>query len=483
MKTPILVVDDREEDLLAITAVLVGEDYELVTARSGHEALLKVLATNFAVILLDVHLPDIDGFEVATIIKQRERSRHTPILFLTADENDSLGIYKAYSVGAVDYLAKPMDPDVVRAKVGIFADLYRKDQRIRSQADALRLVAERRYQNLSEAVPEIVLSAEADGTTTHVNRRWTEYTGSAPEVAHGKLWLDGAHHDDATEIEPRWRAALTGRQELSGELRLQRHDGVWRWHRYHVVPELDGGTLVGWIGTFSDCDDLKQAVRARDEFLSIASHELRTPLTALQLQLQAIEGRIQSSATTRVLERLDTALRQTRRLERLIENLLDVSRIATGQMRLDREHVDLGSTVAEVLERLGEHAHRAGCPLSVRCASGVTGEWDHLRLEQVITNLVVNAIQYAPGAPIEISVDNLGESARLQVRDHGAGISSADAERIFGRFERAVSARAIGGLGMGLYISRQIVEAHHGKITVESQPGDGATFIIDLPRA
>jgi CheY-like chemotaxis protein len=181
----ILVVDDLPENLLALEAILAQEDYRLVRATSGPEALRAILEQDFAVILIDVVMPGMDGFDVVDLVKRRERSRHTPIIFLTAAGTKLDFIYRGYSVGAVDYLLKPIDPDVLRAKVAIFAELFRKDRRIREQGEALR-------RNLAEAIPQIVWTAGGDGTITYFNRRWCEYTGHAA----GADWKAAIAPDD-----------------------------------------------------------------------------------------------------------------------------------------------------------------------------------------------------------------------------------------------------------------------------------------------
>jgi signal transduction histidine kinase len=227
-------------------------------------------------------------------------------------------------------------------------------------------------------------------------------------------------------------------------------------------------------------EQLEQAVAARDQFLSIASHELKTPLTALSLSLQALaRGGERQEAST--IERVRIAQRQTRRLTSLIESLLDASRIATGRFPLHREHFELGQLVSEVLSRFRDEADRAGCALSLRQAGPVIGHWDRLRIDQVVSNLVSNAIRYGRGAPIECEVDRLHDAARVRVTDHGIGIARDDLARIFGRFERAVPTRKYGGLGLGLHIASEIVQAHGGAISAESSHGAGSTFTVTLP--
>ena len=684
-RVPILLVDDRLEDLLALTSILDEPGYELVTARSGGDALRCALAQDFAVIVLDVVMPEVDGFEVATLLRRRARSQHTPIIFLTGADADARSIYRGYSVGAVDYLVKPIAADVLRAKVATFVDLFRKDGRIQSQAEALVAAerrtrelelaeaerrGERRYRNLADAIPEIVWTCDPSGAVTHVNRRFYAYTGLGAGILPA-TWLDQVHPAERDACGVRWAEALRAGTMLEVECRLRAVDGVYRVHLCRAVPERGpGGEIVGWIGTHTDLDDLvraraqteaarrrtelvaeaslvlgtsldltvalarvadsivsevadaclidavdaadpadaadddarwreplvaghrdparigeleqawrrrdgdaargragraellrvldaealgalvgdpdrrdrlrgfgfraamtvpivaggrtlgaitcfaatrrwdmddlgmledlgrragaatlnallyaraERAVRARDEFLSVASHELRTPLSALMLQLGGLE-RLLAGADESIGRKVGASLRHTERLARLIDSLLDVSRLATGRLSLSLEDCDLGELVEEVVDRMSEGAQRAGCALSVRAPRGVRGQWDRLRIDQVVTNLVTNAVKYGAGHPIEIDVGGDREAAVVTVRDHGIGLAADDIARIFDRFERAAPARHYGGLGLGLFIAREILRAHGGEIVAARAPGEGAVFTVRLPR-
>ena len=273
-----------------------------------------------------------------------------------------------------------------------------------------------------------------------------------------------------------------------------RKDGTQFWASVVITALHDpGGRLVGFGKVTRDLTarrkmdeerlllaQAEESIRLRDEFLSIASHELKTPLTALQLQLQGVHRRIVDVDPV-LATRIERAVRSGQRLADLIEALLDVSRIATGRFELKRERFDLATTVHDVVERLGESAAREGSPLQVEAQLGLVGSWDRLRLEQVLTNLLANAIKYGAGRPIDVQLTAERGEVVLRVTDHGPGVPEQDLQRIFGRFERASSLRNYGGLGLGLYVARQIVEAHGGTVSAQNLPGRGAEFSVRLP--
>lgn len=230
----------------------------------------------------------------------------------------------------------------------------------------------------------------------------------------------------------------------------------------------------------------QEAVRVRDEFLSIAAHELRTPLTALTLRLRNLEqwlGRAPNVGLDgNVLPQVDRAIRQAGRLADLVDTLLDVSRIIGGRLAIQPESTDLAELVHEVAETFVEQARTVGCTLFVEAPEQLVADVDRFRVEQVITNLLTNAIKYGSGAPIEVRLALHDGFAELSVRDHGIGIKATDTARIFEKFERAVPTRNYGGFGLGLYITRHLVEAHGGTIRVQSEPGRGSLFTVCLPR-
>jgi signal transduction histidine kinase/uncharacterized membrane protein affecting hemolysin expression len=232
--------------------------------------------------------------------------------------------------------------------------------------------------------------------------------------------------------------------------------------------------------------EAQEAVSARDAFLSMASHELKTPLTALLMEVQlslrmARRGKEGALAPERMTAKLETLERLAHQLRKLIGNLLDVSRIQAGRLDLERGEMDFVALVREVIERAEADLARAGSTVTIEAPEKLVGLWDRLRLDQVVTNLVANASKYGSGKPIVVRLERAGQEARLSVTDQGIGISPDDQKRIFERFERAVSTQHYAGFGLGLWIVRQIVEAHGGTIAVESTPGTGATFTVALP--
>jgi signal transduction histidine kinase len=228
----------------------------------------------------------------------------------------------------------------------------------------------------------------------------------------------------------------------------------------------------------------QEAIGVRDDFLSVAAHELKTPLTTLQLHVDVLERSAEQAGggDQKASRRLSSVARQVDRLTRLVDGLLEVSHISAGHMALQREPCDLAEVVRSVVSQLEIPAAKAGSRLEVDLPpSAVWGLWDRLRLEQVVVNLVSNAIKYGAGQPIRVGLNPDGGRALLTVQDHGIGIAPADVDRIFDRFERAVSTQHYGGLGLGLYIARQIVLAHGGEIRVSSQPARGSEFTVELP--
>lgn len=303
------------------------------------------------------------------------------------------------------------------------------------------------------------------------------------------------HPDDHARVIERIEASARSSETFEVEYRvIWPRDKSIHWHyAYGKVLTDDAGNPVRSIGAMMDITArkhaeraLQTAVRTRDEFLSIASHELKTPLTSLRIQTQMRLRELQKGdsaafAIDKLRKMIEGDERQINRLTRLIDDMLDVARISSGKLTVTPETVDLGALVHEVCERLAEQVAAAGCTVAIENPEPVVGQWDRFRIEQVVTNLITNAIKYGDGKPVAVHIGSNKEKGVLVVKDRGRGIPKVDHERIFLQFERAVGQGDVAGLGLGLYIVRQILAAHGGSIRVESEIGAGASFIVELP--
>jgi len=285
----LLLVDDREENLVALRAILEPLGENLISARSGEEALRALLHEDFACILLDVQMPGLDGFDTADLIKQRERSKSIPIIFLTAISKEEQHVFRGYSAGAVDYLFKPFDPQVLRSKVAVFIDLHRKTAELRRQGELLRerdvteerRVSEDRYRQLADAMPQIVWAADREGCATYYNRRWYEYTGQSVESAGEAGWKLAVHPDDLPAAVARRAETLASGDVYEFEYRFRASDGTYRWHLARAVPIRGaGGAIDFWIGTATDIHDHKRTQQAQ-RFLLETGELLGTSLDYL----------------------------------------------------------------------------------------------------------------------------------------------------------------------------------------------------------
>ncbi|MDC0669062.1 PAS domain-containing sensor histidine kinase [Nannocystis radixulma] len=317
---------------------------------------------------------------------------------------------------------------------------------------------------------------------------------TADEWKQPNFWLELVHPGDkAQALADSHRVFREGHGSSSYRWLTKGGRTLWVTSRMTLIVDK-AGVPIGLRGVTMDETGIKQAeaqrlldaqeaIRARDEFLSIASHELRTPLTAALLNVHLLERSLkQLSVPPRVGEIVAKVERQQIRIANLLDGLLDVARIRVGRLELAREYdVDLAEVVRDVVDRLQPDFAHPGCAVDLASAGLVRGHWDRLRLEQVVMNLLSNALKYGNRAPIEIAVTSDGVTAKLVVRDHGIGIPRTSQARVFERFERAASSRHYGGLGLGLYIVRQIVEAHGGTISLDSEPNVGSTFTVELP--
>ena len=316
----ILLVDDREENLVALEAILEPLGHRLVSVTSGTAALKELLLGDFACILLDVRMPDLDGFELASLIKQRERSQHIPIIFVTALSPDERQVYRGYSAGAVDYIFKPIDPEVLRSKVAVFVELWLKTRQLQEQAERLReqelaaveRVNEARYRQLADAMPQMVWATDVKGRAVYFNRRWFEYTGMTPEEAGAEAWQAAVHPDDLPLALSRREQTLATGDTFEIEYRFRARDGTYRWHLGRAVPIRDqDGRIEFWVGTATDIHD-RRRVEDQRSFIVAAGDALSRSLDYRETLKQVAElavGEIADSCAVHVVEPEGTLVR------------------------------------------------------------------------------------------------------------------------------------------------------------------------------
>jgi len=388
IQAKLLIVDDLPENLLALEALIKREDRIVFKALSADEALSLLLQHEFAMAILDVQMPGMNGFELAELMRGTEMTKNIPIVFVSAAGRELNYAFKGYESGAVDFLHKPLDIHAVKSKVNVFVDLYRQSKAMKVQVEAL-------------------------------------------------------------EQSRREQEAL--------------------------LKQLQNTQL-----------ELEQAVRMRDDFMSIVAHEVRTPLNGLILETQLRKMHLaRDNAAAFTLEKMhamvDRDERQIKSLIRLIEDMLDVSRIRTGKLSIRPTRFDLAAQVRNLLQSFTQQIEAAESSVTLDAEQPVVGKWDEFRIEQVVSNLLTNALRYGAKSPITVKVYSENGQARVDVQDYGIGIGEENQVRIFQQFERVSATHAVAGLGLGLFISEQIVTAHGGTISVESRIGEGALFRVCLP--
>ncbi len=539
----ILIVDDEPINLMVLETVLEDPGYRLVRAESADQALLALMAEDFALLILDVRMPSMTGFELATLIKQRKKNEQIPIIFLTAYYNEDQHVLEGYSSGAVDYLHKPINPTVLRSKVGIFANLYRQsreleriNRRLGDEA-AERREAQRRlhelnrtleqrvkartqdlvertrvlesaqeqlreqaaqFQGLADAAPGFIWSTDAQGRFTFMSRRFEEFTGVPFEQLRAGGWQSVLHPEDCEVGAHLFLEAIRNRVPLSGRMRLRRADGTYRWIESSAVPLADDKSdpttgFRGLIGLSMDISDLvfaeqalREADQRKDAFLATLAHELRNPLAPIRNAVHIL--RTQGSPDTASRKLQDIVDRQVGQMARMVDDLLDVSRISRGKLELRRERVTLQQVIQGAVETsrplIDQNRHQLEVVLP---AKPLYLNADLTRLSQVFANLLNNAAKYTEASGrIKLLAEEHGAEVVVSVIDSGVGIPARQMANLFDLFSQGDNERRLagGGLGIGLSLVKQLVELHQGRVMAQSEgPGCGSQFRVHLPLA
>jgi signal transduction histidine kinase/DNA-binding response OmpR family regulator len=491
----ILVVED-DPNVRDMLALLLGTRWTVRIAPDGDTAMAMVRQAPPDLVISDVRMPAVDGITLLRRFRDDPATRDVPVILISgqAGEQETIAGLEA---GADDFLVKPFSARELLVRVQTRLEVTAMRRRNAQQEAALESM--RRHtdwtERLLDSLPVPLLLLEP-GTARIL------FANRASHALCGRVLARGlpVHQvvsfrlpDDegGGPILARELAPLSSDSKLRGR-RLVCHTGngtLFLLADSELIAQVQEHLPVAVL-TLRDITrlveheaELRRTVHLREEFLSIASHELRTPITTLGLQTDLMLRNQRADAMDETMRRKLTVIRkQVTRLDQLVNALLDVSRLMAGRLELVADDVDLASVVTDAIDSVRESAERAGSPIVVRGVPSVPGHWDRLRLGQVVTNLLSNAIKFGHGHPVEVDLSASDERARVTVTDHGVGIPAEARERIFGRFERASSERHFPGLGLGLWISKQIIEACHGTITVESEAGQGATFTVDIPR-
>jgi PAS domain S-box-containing protein len=538
----ILLVDDRPENLLALEAILEPLGQGLVRAYSGEDALREVLRHDFAVILMDVQMPGMNGFETAELLKARDKSKHVPIIFLTAISKDDEYVFQGYTVGAVDYMFKPLNPDILRSKVNVFVELYMKTRELQRQDELIResekrelemkhmgelLESEARVAAIVSSAQEAIITFDKDQCISLFNSAAERMFGRPAGAVLGKVRLE-----DLLEAESRGRFADRMRRAvrttpgltrpstrtpeldvLSGirsdgtrfpiELSLsllelttsqvytaivrditerQKAEEALKAHTVALANTTEELTAVN-DELHERQRELEKAISARSRFYASMSHELRTPINAILGYSSLLLDNVYGSLNERQVNGIERTHRAAKHLLELVNDILDLSKIEAGKMELQLEPVVFPGVIEDLFVTVRPLADEHGSELSLHDAVSRTIVSDPRRVRQIVLNLLSNAIKFGRGKPIRVECRALEDGGiEVDVIDQGVGIAEEDLDKIFDEFVQLSKTSRQEGTGLGLPISKRLAEALGGSLIVESRVSIGSTFRLTLPQ-
>lgn len=546
-RVDILLVDDRSENLLALEAILEPLGQRLVRASSGEDALRALLEREFAVILLDVQMPGMNGFETAEMIKSRERTRFTPIIFLTAISKDEEYVFRGYSVGAVDYIFKPFQPAILQSKVQVFVDLYRQQKRISEQEQRVAelerqelelqhmnelLQSEARFRDIVSTAMDAILVFDEKGKVSLVNAAAERMFGTRAEDAIGRSIAQFFPEGEAGTVITTLRET-TGSRAASGGNGNETPTQATPSPRSFLGRRANGDTFpieasisalvndTGRTYTLIVRDvserkraeqalreqaqslarsakelktlneelsrrqaDLERAMTARSRFYASMSHELRTPINAVLGYSTLLLERIYGPLNEKQAEGIERTQKAARHLLELVNDVLDLSKIEAGKIDLRLQPVEFPGLIEDLFVTVQPLADEHQTSLSLDCLTGAPIKIvsDPRRVRQILLNLISNAIKFGQGKPISVTCERTANGGvAIAVKDRGPGISAEDQERIFLEFVQLGRTQLQDGTGLGLPISRRLAELLKGALRVDSSPGAGSTFVLELP--
>ncbi|QIY90241.1 hybrid sensor histidine kinase/response regulator [Chryseobacterium gallinarum] len=488
----ILIVDDNQSNLYSLQKLLESKDFQVETASSGEEALGKALKNDYALIILDVQMPDMDGFEVAETLADYSKTKEVPIIFLSAVNTDKKFITRGYASGAKDYVTKPVDPEILLLKVKTFYSLQEQNMAMKKTQQNLELEVKGRRESqvtmksqidhfhlMLESLPQIAFTLNETGTVDFVNGKWYQYSDSEQHFPE-------AHPDDPVISEEFERCRRKGKA-LELEIRIKNVvSGDYRYHLLRVTPVYDEERIKNWVGTFTDIDDQKKVEKEKDEFLSIASHELKTPLTSIKAYVQLLERKLKLDKESPEAGFVMKVQGQIEKLNTLITDLLDVSKIENGKLKINKKPVNLENVISNAIETILQTHDEQKVKIERHgTRPDIVIPLDEIRIEQVLINFLTNAIKYSPNnnqVIVTTFVDDEAQEVKVNVTDFGIGIPDFKQEAVFKKFYRVEeSSLQFQGMGIGLFICSEIIKQHHGSVGVSSKVNEGSTFYFTLP--
>lgn len=484
----ILIVDDKQENIYSLKKLLESKGFSVDTALSGEEGLKKVLNTDYALIILDVQMPSMDGFEVAETLSGFNRTKDIPIIFLSAVNTNNQFINRGYESGGIDYVVKPFDPEILLLKVNTFVRLYQQTKELQDTQHALRAEIDIRkkvqselkerveeLQKTLEALPLIAFTANEKGEIEFVNHNWFKYATTADQFPQT--------YDNSIDIEKEWKKVMPKGESLELEVRIKELNSIYyKCHLLRIVPIFENQKILKWIGTFTDIEDQKQIEKKKDEFLSITSHELKTPLTSVKAYIQLLSRSLKHHESEQIKNYIEKAQLQVGKLNELISDLLDISKIESGELKLNKQEFDVKKLIESAVETI-QQTHEDFELEVVNNESSLKVQADESRIEQVLINYLTNALKYSPDKKfLRITREIADNNLIVKVKDSGIGIPPEKQKDIFSKFYRVEeSSLKFQGLGIGLYICAEIIKKHNGHVGVESFINEGSEFYFSIP--
>jgi PAS domain S-box-containing protein len=509
----ILMVDDTPDKLLALEAALSDLGETVVKAESGSEALRLVLKRDFAVILLDINMPGMDGFETASLIRQRKSSAHTPIIFITSFSTADVEVYRGYSLGAVDYLFTPVTPEVLRSKVSVFVELAKKNREIQRQAEALRRAEEEKLQRKLDETNarlewetrrnhffrlsiELLAISNYEGVFTQTNPTWQKSLGYAENELHGHALQEFIHPEDIGPTNEIIGNILRAETSLYFENRFRAKDGGYRWLGWTIAPFAAEGLLYIFARDMTERRERENEIRRLngdleqrtlslqllnqelESFSYSLAHDLRTPLRSITAYSEMIAAGEAGELSSEALKMVRTIQRNSGRMTQLMDDFLAFFRVARKDVK--QEKIVMNAIARESIATVHVDAKR-----QIEFKVGVLppAKGDPAMVLQVMVNLVSNAVKFTAlreKAEIEIGCLNDRSPTVYYVKDNGVGFNMKYYSRLFGVFERLHRREEFDGTGIGLAIVQKIVQRHGGSVWAESVVDHGATFYFTL---